>query len=340
MAKAQSDESIQMLAKLKGNDPLERVYLFYGEDSYTIDRLIDALIEKRFRGSAPDPLSFEQYRAGETETARVIDAIRTVSMFGGSKVVIFRDIERLVEDDLARLSAYAAAPVKAHLILTARKIDERKKSYKALKPATVSVNCAPLNERHVSAYIQEEARTRSLMLSAGAADALAECIGPNRALIARAFEKLSLAVGSAAPITTQHITEHVFDTRERKVFEISQAIAKRDIASCLNALHILIEQKQEPIAINGFFARQARTLLIVKLGLLKKLPQDDIMQRADIRNPYAMREYHEAASNYTLGELYQFHSAVYEADRSLKSKPVPALFVLSRVLMTLMPQTR
>jgi DNA polymerase III delta subunit len=119
MAKKTADESLQAFRHLTGSDPLERVYLFYGEDSFVVDKLVDAVSAKRFKGKAIDPLSWEVYRAGEVEISKPIDAVRTVSMFGGPKVVVYRDVDKLNETDLQKIVDYVKKPARAHLVLIA-----------------------------------------------------------------------------------------------------------------------------------------------------------------------------------------------------------------------------
>lgn len=332
MAKQSVDESVQALKHLTGPDPLERVYLFYGEDAYMVDKLVDALQTKRFKGKPVDTLSWEVYRADETEAQKAIESVRTFSMFGGAKVVIFRDVEKLSESDLQKIADYVKAPAKAHFVLIAGKIDSRKKSWTEIKKNAFCANCVPLSDRNVVSYIQSAAK--NLKFGPSAAEALANCIGPNRALIERAIEKLSLAVPEGETITPQIVEEHVIDTRERSIFELTKSLTKRDIPAALSALRILIDQKQEPVVINGMLARHARMMLQVKIGLSQHLSEYDIAQKAGI-NTYAMREYLEAANHYSLGELYQFHANVYETDRALKSKPVPPVLILSKLLMEL-----
>lgn len=328
----QTDESAAALKHLTGSEPLERAYLFYGEDISLINKLIDAVEYKRFNGKGMDPLSWEVYRANETPANQAIESVRTVSLFGGTKVVIYRDIDKLCESDLQKISEYLQNPVKAHLVLTATSIDNRKKSWKSIKEHSYSVQCANLDDRNVNDYIS--AICGKLKFTSDAVDALANCIGPNRALLERAIEKLSLAVTADQTITPETISEHVIDTRERSVFELTKAITKRNIPNALEALRILLEQKQEPVVINGMLARHARMMLQIKLGRDKKMSDNEIIKQTGL-NPYALREYNEAVRNYSLPELFRFQSDVFETDRALKSKPVPPIHILSKLLISL-----
>lgn len=334
MAKRAVDEALNLLKQLRSDEPLARLYLLYGDDRFIVERLISVIIDKRFGGKPSDDLSFEQYRAGDTAVRQVLDAVMTVSMFGGVKLVIYRDLERLNEEELKQLCAYAEKPARAHLVLVANKIDGRKKSWIKVKKLAQTAECTSLSDWQVADYIRAEAQAAKLNFSGNAAETLANCIGPNRAIIERTLERLSLAVKDGQSISSSFITEHIVETRERSVFELTKALSRRDIPSCLNALDILIEQRQEPIMINGLLARYARQMIQVKLGQSLGLSDTEIMKKAGI-NIYAMREYRSGVGKYSLYELFQFHSNIFDCDRDLKSKPIPNALVLTKVLMSL-----
>ena len=334
MSKQSVDETVEALDQIRGGSPLERVYLFYGSDDFLLDRLVEAVCRRRFGDGPVDALSLETYRACETDVGYVLDSVRTVSMFGGAKVVVYRDVEKLCESDRQKIVEYSEHPVRAHLILVAAKIDLRRKSWTLLKKRVRSVSCAPLTDRTALNYVMDEAKVRHVALERHAAEALVNFVGPNRSLIERALEKLSLAVPSGTKISPEIVEEHVVDVRERSVFELTKAVTERDVCGALSALRVLLDQRQEPVMINGLLARHARLLLQVKLGLSRRMSEAEIAEQAGI-NAYAMREYMSAMPKYSLADLYRFYASVYEADRALKSKPVPASLVLSKVLVEL-----
>lgn len=337
------------------NNPLEKVYIIYGEEAYLRDKVIDEIAKKRFNGGDIDPMSWEVYRSSEVGAQKVVDATRTISLFGGTKVVIYHDIDKLPVADIAILANYAANPVRAHLVLTATKLDSRGASTKSTKSAKGApsktallqqlANCArtyyfaPLIEKdykpEVSNYIKFTASEKKLRINSQAVEVLRDLIGPNLALIERAIEKLYLAYGSDRVITPDMVEEQVIDTRQRSVFELTKAISERDIVKAMAALHILLAQDQEPVAINGMLAMHARRLIAVKRAQKTGASDADITKAAGISQYALDNEYKSAAGKYSLTELYQFHADIFDADRSLKSKPMPAELVFSRLLFNL-----
>lgn len=331
---------------------LEKVYLLYGEDAFLRDKIIREIADKRFHGNEIDPTSWEVYRANETNAQKVVDAVRTVSLFGGAKVVVYHDIDKLPIGDIAILAEYAASPIRAHLVLTATKLDSPTRaataksmpSKAALWKQLAENACAycflPLPENdykgEINAYIEFAAEEKRLPIEPQAVDVIKNLIGPNRALIERAIEKLCLAFGTQRPVTPEMVEEQIVDTRERSVFELLDAVSKRDLIKAMTALRVLINQDQEPVVINGMLATHARRLVAVKRAMQNGANDDEITQITGITSYFLRKDYKPAANRYSLAELYRFHADIFDADRSLKSKPMPAELVFSRVLMNLM----
>ena len=336
------------------NNPLEKVYIIYGEEAYLRDKVIDEIAKKRFNGGDIDPMSWEVYRSSEVGAQKVVDATRTISLFGGTKVVIYHDIDKLPVADIAILANYAANPVRAHLVLTATKLDSRGASTKSTKSAKGAPSKTALLQQLVNSartyyfaplpywdepgqenFIRFTASEKKLRINSQAVEVLRDLIGPNLALIERAVEKLYIAYGSDRVITPDMVEEQVIDTRQRSVFELTKAISNRNLVEAMTALHTLIAQDQEPVVINGTLAMHARRLIAVKRAQKNGASDADIAKAAGIKIKLLNEEYKPAAGKYTLTELYQFHADIFDADRSLKSKPMPAELVFSRLLLNL-----
>ena len=348
MASKVTDETPEMFRHLESDAPLEPVYFFYGEDSFVIDRLRKAVIRKRFGNHQPDSLNYEQYWAGETDVTTALAAVRNVSLFGEQKLVIYRDIDRLKEDDLARIVAYISKPARACFVLTAGKLDMRKKSNAALcKNCPKSVCCPLLEDRDydhsaVDAFIAEEAKRISLRIDPPAIELIRAFLGPNRGMIVEALEKLSIAVGSQGQVTAETVREHLVDIRERGAFELASTLTKRDLSAFMLSLRALIDQKQELVAINGTLAGKIRQLLLYKLCQEKRMSQNEITQTLGLNGRQAfpvLKECGQASGLYSMAELKRLHRILFDTDRALKSSSIPKEYKdleLYRVLFLLM----
>ena len=334
---------------------LEKVYLLYGEDAFLRDKIIREIAEHhpeyvRSMILAGAILKLNTHTRLLSQTANLCK--RFIPYMVLYKFYAHLIMPRPPIGDIAILAEYAAHPVRAHLVLTATKLDSPTRaasakstpSKTALWKQLAENACAycflPLPENdykgEINAYIEFAAEEKQLPVEPQAVDVIKNLIGPNRALIERAIEKLCLAFGNQRPITPEMVEEQIVDTRERSVFELLDAVSKRDLVKAMTALHVLINQDQEPVVINGMLATHARRLVAVKRAMQNGADDDEITQITGITSYFLRKDYKPAANRYSLAELYRFHADIFDADRSLKSKPMPAEFVFSRVLMNLM----
>ncbi len=332
MAAKVFDETPEMFRHLESSEPLEAAYFFYGEDTFLIDRLRKAVIRKRFGDCEPDRLNYEQYWAGETDVTTALAAVRNISIFGDRKLVIYRDIDRLKEEDLAKIVAYLSKPARAFFVMTANKLDMRKKSYAQLcKLCPRSANCSLLEDRDydhsaVDAFIASEAARIGLKLDVSAAELIRDYIGPNRGMIVQALEKLSIVVSSTGRVTDDIVRNQLVDIRERGAFELASTFMRRDVAVFYRSLNALLEQKQEPVVINATLAGKIRQLMLYKLCQDKKMGQNEISQVLGLNGRQAfpvMKACGQAARLYTTAELKRLHRLLFETDRALKSSSIP-----------------
>ncbi len=374
MAKAkEQDEFPSMLAHLTSSDPLERVYLFYGEDHFRIEQLVQAVVKRRFGDKAPDKLNYEQYHASDTPLSSVLDAVRNVSLFGGTKLIIYREAEKLdkresasdkkntSKTDLDRLLDYVKSPVRAHLVICVnvtqdsdfhKKPNMTKKAWMDIRSSVRSANCTSLGAglwkdedklKAVQDYIISEAPNYNLKFDHGAVMMMAEFLGANRALITRSLEKLALIVEAGKPVTQEIIDTHIADIRERRTTELSTCIFRRDCVGMLKLLDILSDQMkiEQMVMVNSAIIRPVSQLLQFKLFAEQGRSDESIASEMGLQ--VWMDQFKNCRSGsklYSLAELKMLHRACYETDLALKSSSIPKDLVLSRVLMKMIPVTR
>ncbi|MDX9720013.1 MAG: DNA polymerase III subunit delta, partial [Myxococcota bacterium] len=266
MARADQDKARQFFKDIKSG-PVAGVYLFHGDERYLVERAIDA-VQKRVLGADEDDDAFrmQKLRAGDVGAKTLIESARTVPMLGGQQMLVVRDCERFSDEEIAQLAEYAAkASKRSCLVLCANKVDGRKAGWKKLRSAACEVAFAPLYRNQMADWIVRQAKLKKLAISAEAADYLAEAVGTDMALADVALQKLALA--ESAEISLETAKMLVADTRERSVFELTDAISVRDTGTALKALRNMLVHGAECLAIAFMLARHVRLLLKVKSGL-------------------------------------------------------------------------
>lgn len=312
---------------------LSPVYLFHGAERFLVDRAVEEVVRRMFGDEEPDPFAYETMRGNEIEGRRVVESCRTPPMMGGQRLVLVRDIDGLSDDELARVAAYIASPSKRTvLVLTAAKVDGRKTSWKTIRQHAAEVVFEQLYRDQMPEWIVRHGRRKGIVVDDAAADALADAVGADMAQLDVALEKLSLQAGQGgARIGVEDVRRAVVETRERSVFELTDALSRRDLEASLRALASLREQGQDYIPIGAMIARHVRLLMKVHSGRKRKLAGAELAKYVGV-STYFLRDYESGARRFDTAQLVTLHGLLYQADRQLKSSPLPGSVIMERVI--------
>jgi len=204
---------------------------------------------------------------GDDEPARLQTAIGdlvTPSLFGGAAVLVIRRAEALprpVEE-----AVQAIVPQlddRARLVLVAKSLDQRRPLHSAWAKAGAAVELARPDPRAVAPWIGTLARERGHAIAPAAAELLLERVGADLARLDDEIEKLSLHAGPGAAIDAKQVDALVATTRARAVEELTDRLARRDLAGAIRALRGLMAGGEAPLRILAFVASNLRRALHV-----------------------------------------------------------------------------
>lgn len=309
-----------------------------------------------------------------------IEALLTVPFFGGAKLVWLKSATFLADSVTGRSESVLGAMDKLLAILTeglpsgvrflvsAIDPDKRRTAYKTLgKVAAVHLHDKPdfgwnSTEADVVNWVADRAAEAGLRLEPDAAAVLAARIGAETRQLANELEKLALAFPEAAgsstaptALTADQVRELVPATRAGGIFDISNALAKRDLALCLRTLSQLLRQGESGVGILlAAIMPTVRNLLVVKdllvthrlsppaqpqffSGTLAKLPAAvtaHLPRKKDgTLNAYPLGIAAANCARYQLPELQRAFAACARANRDLVTTQLGEEFVLSRLLV-------
>lgn len=319
-------------------DDLAPVYLFTGEERFMRGKAVDAVEKRVFEGEEPDPFRFERFHGADADAQAIVSSARTVTMFGGKRLIIVNEVEKLSDGAVDVLADYAEKPGKwAYLVLSGAKVDGRKKGWKRLKKAAEVVAFKPFYQDQMPDWLRDRARrAHGFDLEFDAAAYLAEAIGTDMALAERALEKIELRVGRGGKVNAELAQELVADTRERTVFELTDALMRRDLSASLAALSSLLEQGEPPIKVGMMIARQLRILMKIKDGQARGVRGKDLAAAAGVHPFIFKREgYAQATRRFELEELIELHHGMFRADWRMKSSRLKADVILEEVVLAM-----
>ena len=225
--------------------------------------------------------------------ASTLQAIRTLPFFGG-KLVWMKGVTFLkdsvqgrsetVQEGLEKLLAgiTEGLPEGVTLLISAPEPDKRRTFYKSLSSIATTVVCdkyeAPFggSEQDLIDWVVRRCREKGVRLDREAAEILTARIGANSGQLDAELMKLATAVGEGAPITEKLVRDLVPVTRAGGIFDLGNAIGKRDLPLCLDTLAQLRRQGENAVGILlAAIVPTVRNLLTAK----------DLMERYGLRPP-------------------------------------------------------
>jgi len=310
--------ALELIQQLESGTP-HPVYFLYGEEDFFQRELVAALTR---RWITPDNRDFnlETFEAKTSTVHEWTGACKTLSFFGGEKLVIVRGLDEFKWDDanVPPLLDYVSDPVPdACLVLTARKADRKRKIYKGLTKIKGAGECTAPREAALTPWLRNRARESGHTLTTGAARLMVERVGPKPGLLAGELEKVITFAGKAKSIDEQAVMEVVGETRLEKIFDLTDALKTKNPSKALRILRNHLEHGEEPVKLLGMIAWQFRLIWEVKHYQTTGTPPSRIAQKMGVA-PFLAEQALRYTGKFSEGQLREGFRSLFRADRELK----------------------
>jgi len=183
---------------------------------------------------------------------RFREALQTMPMFGGKRVIWLRDVSFLADSVTGRAEGTlklvqdlqdlltTVNPEEVSVLVTASPIDRRRSFPKWCEKngdfQLVGGEGDAAGEAMLSVMLSE-AKAFGTTLAPGAGELLFARTGPNTRLLVEEIRKLALYAGEGKPIEEKHVAELSPNVAEGDFFESAEAFFKGDLKETLEALH-------------------------------------------------------------------------------------------------------
>lgn len=312
------------------------VYFLYGEEDFFQRELIAALTRRWITPDNRD-FNFETFEAKTSTVHEWIGACKTLSFFGGEKLVIVRGLDEVEWEDgkVTPLLDYVSDPVpEACLVLTARKADRKRKVYKALAKLKGAGECTAPREPALIAWLKNRAKESKRTLTAGAARLMVERMGLKPGLLAGELEKVITFAGKVQSIDEQAVLAVVGETRLENVFDLTDALKAKNPVRALSILRNHLEHGEQPVKLLGMIAWQFRLIWEVKHHQTTGTPPSRIAQKMGIA-PFQAEQALRYTGKFSEGQLREGFRSLFQADRELKGSGKAPKGILETLVLRL-----
>lgn len=316
------------------NGNLKPIYFLMGEESYYIDK-ISEYIEKNVLDEAEKGFNQVVMYGRDVSVEEIVSSAKRYPMMAERQVLIVKEAQDLART-IDKLESYAANPQPTTVLVLNykyKKLDKRKKTYKAIAKNGLIYESKKLYENQVSDWIRRVLSGKKYQIEPKASHMLVEFLGNDLSKISNELDKLTSVLPVETIITPIHIEENIGISKDFNNFELLKAIGDKNVVKVNRIINYFCENpKKNPTIVtvstlNGFF-----TKLLLYHGLKDK-SKANVAKNLGV-NPYFVGDYVTAAKNFPMRKVAQTIALLRDAD--VKSKGVGANQSQSDILKELL----
>jgi DNA polymerase-3 subunit delta len=286
------------------------VALLHGPEPLLIEDAVAAVTRALFPDPSLATLSREVLEAREAGAEGIVRSALTLPFLTPARLVVARGADTLPAKQAEALGAYCKAPNPSSvlLLLADDTVPAGHWLLRVLPPAAIVGAPRPAG-RALLIWLRGRARSAGFELAEEAATLLVELAGEDLATLIGEVEKAALAGGPEnRRVTVAEVRAVVGEHRLRDVFELTDALAARDLARALAVLASLLQAGEEPLAVLGMLAREARATWQAQEWLRTGRSPDEVARA--LRRPQAA-----AAALVTLARSLSARTATHRLAR-------------------------
>lgn len=305
------------------NNKYAPVYFLQGEEPFFIDQVSD-FIEKNALDETAKGFNQMIMYGKDVSIQDVINNARRFPMMSERQVVIVKEAQNISdiskEKGAKLLKDYLANPLPSTILVfnyKYKKIDQRTALGKEMVAKTVFLDSKKLYDNQLPDWIKKHVKSIGYGINDDAAYLISNFIGNNLERIGNEVQKILINFKQEKEITAEHVHKFIGISKEYNVFELTKALAFRNVLKVNGIIRYFAANPKENPAIvvisvlYGFFAK----LLIIHS--LQDKSDKNIASKLKIPF-FAAKEYQNAANIYTSVQTEKIIAYLRNADMQTK----------------------
>ena len=243
------------------------VYLLLGPETYLRDRAV-RMLRKALLPAEAMGFDYAEFRARSTPMSQIIEAAQTFPMLSKVRLVMVPDLDAAPAAGHQPLLDYLDRPAsRGVLVLVADDLDKRTILARRLLERACVVEFPLLKDYALKSWANEYIRRHGCQISPTALERLIAISGSALMTLVNEIDKLILYVGDTKTIPDSLITRLVVASHQNKLYELTDAIGRKDRKEALRILANILESGEPPLVVLSALARHFRQVLIAREAL-------------------------------------------------------------------------
>jgi len=297
-------DGMTFMKGLIGGDPVGGVYYFCGEDPYSLNKGVRAVIER----TNPDLRDMNTTVLRAPAPADIQAAAETMPFFDELRVVVATEFDA---DTANALEGYIKSVPETTALVFVRpgKPPATNPLYKAIASLDRVVSFDPLTNTQLNNFLQNRAKKNGIVLDESAANHMIAYLGSDLGALENTLLMLGAYVGFGNRVTTKSVETCVQKPSEAKVFDVMNLLwagSKRDGMRALTEL--VNDLSENAFGLATMFSRNVRTIINVKQLLLRGKNEAQIAQTLGMK-PYPAQKSVASAKKRSYAQLVEMMDA-------------------------------
>jgi len=306
----------RILGDLK-NEKFQPIYFLHGEEPYYIDQIAE-FIEANALTEAEKSFNLVIVYGKDAEFKSIADEARQFPMMASRRVVIIKEAQEM--KTLTDLHSYIEKPSQSAILVICykyKKLDKRTKFSKLLEEKAIVFESKKIYDNQIGSWIREFLKVQGYTSENGVPDILAEYLGADLSKISNELTKLMLNVSASKNISIRDVKEQIGISKDFDVFELQKVLGERNFAKAALIIRYFTENptaNPTVLVISSLFTYFNKVMIVKYYNGLT----DQELSRMTGVNPFFIKEYKNAAKNYSMDQLNKIFNALKSADLASK----------------------
>jgi DNA polymerase-3 subunit delta len=167
-------------------------------------------------------------------------------------------------------------------------------------------------------WIKDRAKSKGVELSSHLVEILATCVGYDLRLMDQELEKLSVYAADGRKVSAADMRRLVPYVREADIFEMVDALGRRNTAKAIVLLHRMLDEGKAPLYLLTMIVRQFRIMIQVKEMHALNFTVAESAKQLRLHE-FVVKKGLAQAQNFSFGQLSHIYDSLAESDTAIKT---------------------